>query len=109
MISKLKNLLFGQRDAHQEPQNIQFASSAEKRTEASPNLDTPRYDDPEIQIIAGRFGELFDGKVIETTLAELEEILPRPRRRADAYASVSKRLATMGVTLVIKREVRHGK
>jgi hypothetical protein len=50
-----------------------------------------------------------DGKVIETTLAELEEILPRPRRRADAYATVAKRLAVMGVQLVIKREVRHDK
>ena len=109
MLEKLKYLLFGQRDAHQEPQNIQLASSAEKGTEASPNLDATRYADPEIQIIAGRYGELIAGKVIETTLTELQEILPRPRKRADAYQSLSKRLAAMGVTLVIKREVRHGK
>ena len=85
------------------------ASSANEAIETVPSTDTPHLDDPEIQIIAGHFGDLFDGKVIETTLAELEEILPRPRRRADAYASVSKRLAAMGVTMVIKREVRHGK
>ena len=107
MFKYLKKMLFGERDAHQEPQNITQASSDEKRTEAA-LPDIAHHADPEIQIIAGRYGELVPGKVIETTLTELQEILPRPRKRADAYAAVAKRLATMGVTLVIKREVRHG-
>lgn len=77
--------------------------------ETAPSTNSARNADPEIQIIAGRYGELVDGKVIETTLTELQEILPRPRKRADAYATVAKRLAAMGVTLVIKREVRHDK
>ena len=109
MLHTLINKLFGQRDAGQGPQNIQPATSANKGTEAAPFHDTAHNDDPEIQIVAGRFGELHEGKVIETTLTELQEILPRPRRRADAYATVSKRLAAMGVQLVIKREVRHDK
>ncbi len=96
----------GERECHPEQQDIEPVSPVQE-SDKSTNIIPG--DDPEIQIIASRFGELFDGKVIETTLAELEEILPRPRRRADAYASVSKRLAAMGVQLVIKREVRYGK
>lgn len=106
MIKNLISKLFGESERHQGQQDIQHASPAEKEA-ALP--DIAHHADPEIQIIAGRYGELVDGKVIETTLTELEEILPRPRRRADAYATVAKRLAVMGVTLVIKREVRHGK
>ena len=109
MFEKLKTKLFGGREvaAEERPYNWP-ASSANEAIETVPSTDTPNHDDPEIQILAGRFGELVDGMVITTTLAELEEILPRPRRRADAYASVSKRLAAMGVTLIIKREGRHG-
>ncbi len=105
MFNNLINKLFGKQDAVEGQQDIQLASPAEKEA-ALP--DIAQHADPEIQIIAGRYGELVPGKVIETTLTELQEILPRPRKRADAYAAVAKRLATMGVTLVIKREVRHG-
>ena len=99
-------MLFGHRDDTGGQQDTQLASPAIKEA-ALP--DIARYVDPEIQIFAGRYGELVAGKVIETTLTDLQEILPRPRKRADAYQSLSKRLAAMGVTLVIKREVRHGK
>ncbi len=106
MIKNLISALFGHRDETGGQQDIQLASPAEKEA-ALP--DIAHHADPEIQIIAGRYGELVPGKVIETTLTELQEILPRPRKRADAYATVAKRLAAMGVTLVIKREVRHDK
>ena len=106
MRERLIRKLFGEPVRHQGQQDTQLASPAIKEA-ALPG--TPRYADPEIQIFAGRYGELVAGKVIETTLTELQEILPRPRKRADAYQSLSKRLAAMGVTLVIKREVRHGK
>lgn len=106
MLHFLNKMLFGERESRPEQQDIEPVSPVQ---ESDKSKDTPHHDDPEVQIIASRFGELVDGKMITTTLAELEEILPRPRRRADAYASVSKRLAAMGVTLVIKREVRHGK
>ena len=105
MIRNLISALFGHRDETGGQQDIQLASPAEKEA-ALP--DIAQHADPEIQIVAGRYGELVAGKVIETTLTELQEILPRPRKRADAYQSLSKRLAAMGVTLVIKREVRHG-
>lgn len=95
----------GERECRPEQQDIEPVSPVQ---ESDKSINTPHYADPEIQIIAGRYGELVPGKVIETTLTELQEILPRPRKRADAYATVAKRLATMGVTLVIKREVRHG-
>ena len=106
MISILKKMLFGTRDAVEGQQDITPVSPVQ---ETATSTDTSRYADPEILIFAGRYGELVAGKVIETTLTELQEILPRPRKRADAYQSLSKRLAAMGVTLSIKREVRHGK
>ena len=99
-------MLFGTRDAVEGQQDITPVSPVQ---ETATSTDTSRYTDPEIQIVAGRYGELVAGKVIQTTLTELQEILPRPRKRADAYQSLSRRLAAMGVTLVIKREVRHGK
>jgi hypothetical protein len=99
-------MLFGTRDAVEGQQDITPVSPVQE-TAALPDIAC--YADPEIQIVAGRYGELVAGKEIQTTLTELQEILPRPRKRADAYQSLSRRLAAMGVTLVIKREVRHGK
>ena len=106
MIKNLISKLFGEPERHQGQQDTQLSSPAIIEATLP---DTPRYADPEIQIVAGRYGELVAGKVIETTLTELQEILPRPRKRADAYQSLSRRLAAMGVTLSITREVRHGK
>ena len=106
MLKRIINLLMGERERHPEQQDIEPVSPVQ---ESDKSINTPRFADPEIQIIAGRYGELVAGKVIETNLTELQEILPRPRKRADAYQSLSKRLAAMGVTLVIKREVRHDK
>ena len=107
MISNLISALFGHRDEAEGQQNSWPAISASN--DKAPSAVSAGTAAPEIQIFAGRYGELVAGKVIETTLTELQEILPRPRKRADAYKSLSKRLAAMGVTLVIKREVRHGK
>ena len=58
-------------------------------------------DDKELRILAERFGELVDGKVIQVPLQELLSLLPRARRRSDAYRSLQKRLYTRGVTLQI--------
>lgn len=106
MIDYLIRKLLSGLERRPEQQDIMSVSPVQ---ESGKSINTPHNVDPEIQIIAGRYGELVQGKVITTTLAELEEILPRPRRRADAYAMVAKRLAAMGVTLVIKREVHHDK
>ena len=106
MIKHLITKLMGERKCRPEQQDIEPVSPVQ---ESDKSINTPHNVDPEIQIFAGRYGELVAGKVIEATLTELQEILPRPRRRADAYATVAKRLAAMGVQLVIKREVRHDK
>lgn len=108
MFQNLMDRLFGERDARQEQQNSWPVSSG-SQTETDIAFSTDTTVDPEVSIIAGRYGELCDGKVIETTLSELQEILPRKRKRADAYRTVSKKLSEMGVQLVIKRENGHGK
>ena len=61
----------------------------------------PQYEDPEICIIAERFGELTKGKQIDVTLHELLDILPRVRRRSDAYRPLIRKLGAMGVQLRI--------
>ena len=108
MFQNLMDRLFGERDARQEQQNSWPVSSG-SQTETDIAFSTDTTVDPEVSIIAGRYGELCDGKAIETTLSELQEILPRKRKRADAYRTVSKKLSEMGVQLVIKRENGHGK
>ena len=106
MFNNLLNRLFGERDARPEQQNSwPVSSGSQTETDAVFSRDTSV--DPEVSIVATRYGELYEGKVIETTLSELQEILPRKRKRADAYRTVSKKLSDMGVQLVIKREVHH--
>lgn len=108
MFNNLLNRLFGEREARQEQQNSWPVSSGDQ-TETDIVFSTGTVVDPEVSIIANRYGELFEGKVIETTLSELQEILPRKRKRADAYRTVSKKLSEMGVQLVIKRDNSHGR
>lgn len=48
--------------------------------------------DCEIQILEKVFGPLHPGMVIETTLQGILDLLPRNRRRTDAYASLVNKL-----------------
>ncbi len=59
-------------------------------------------DDDEIKILERIFGNV-QGKTIETELPRLLEILPRKRRRIDAYSALIKRLkAEKDCDLIIK-------
>lgn len=46
----------------------------------------------DIERLEKHYGELFDGKVIETTLQEILTAVPRHRARTDAYDSLVKKL-----------------
>ena len=51
-----------------------------------------RYDDPDLNILAARYGELVPGKVITIELNECARLLNRKRVRLDAFSSLIKKL-----------------
>jgi len=59
--------------------------------------------DPEIQTLQESYGEMTPGKTIEVTLRELLAIIPRQRKKRDAYKSLVRRLREQyGVSLLFK-------
>ena len=58
-------------------------------------------DDPELRILRDTFGDLVTGKTLEIPLQEFLTLLPRSRRRSDAYRVLKKKLQRIGVTLNI--------
>lgn len=61
----------------------------------------PKENDPELTILESEFGELSEGKIIEIDLHRLLDLIPRDRRKADAYKGLRSRLSKLGVLLVI--------
>lgn len=61
-----------------------------------------RYDDPDLQILADNYGELYSGKVITIELNECAQLLNRKRVRLDAFKTLQNRLKNdYGVELKI--------
>lgn len=91
MMWNFLNLLFGERSTvtseHQvnntAPDAIVKDGMVEKNDEKSLS---------DIERLEKRYGELFEGKVIETTLQEILAVIPRHRARTDAYDSLVKKL-----------------
>ena len=106
MLQNLIEKLFGVVKNSSQPKRYDLAGIQEDR----PNPPAPvmMYEDPEIEILAREFGPMTEGKVIEIRLSDLLQILPRTRRKADAYNSLRKRLEALGVQLrVISRVNNH--
>ena len=101
MLRELLNLLFGERSIvtpecqvnNTAPDAIAKDGMVEK------NDEKPLSD---IERLEKRSGELFEGKVIETTLQEILAVIPRHRARTDAYDSLVKKLESdYNVKLII--------
>lgn len=61
-----------------------------------------RYDDPDLQVLYDRYGELQPGKVITIELNECAQLLNRKRVRLDAFKTLQNRLKNdYGVELKI--------
>lgn len=61
-----------------------------------------RYDDPDLQALYDRYGELLPGKVITIELNECAQLLNRKRVRLDAFKTLQNRLKNdYGVELKI--------
>lgn len=87
-------------------------SSYGREEKAAPHViakDAAIIEDPELQVLAERYGELVAGKTIEIQLRDLLELIPRARRRSDAYHSLAGKLQAIGVELIIKTSRDNGK
>ena len=102
MLQNLFEKLFGTVKNSSEPKRYDLAGIQEDRP--NPSAPAMMYEDPEIEILAREFGPMTEGKVIEIRLSDLLQILPRTRRKTDAYNGLKKRLEALGVQLrVISR------
>ena len=78
-----------------------------KELDAAPNNmdDGQQPGDPyagEIKRLGSEYGPLIEGQHLTVQLQDLLGLLPRARRRIDAYNGLVKELANRGVTLTIK-------
>ena len=62
--------------------------------------------DPELGILEKEFGDLSEGKQIVVELRRLLLLLPRERKKADAYKGLRSKLKKMGVELIITSKMK---
>jgi hypothetical protein len=62
--------------------------------------------DRELKILAKEFGELSEGRQIVVELSHLLLLLPRKRRKTDAYKGIRAKLKKMGVELIITSKTK---
>ena len=106
MIQNLIEKLFGSGKNSTEPIVKSIAVLSTEKVE-QPTAPLPSsYDDPEMEVLAREYGELTDGKIIEVPLSDLLQILPRSRRKSDAYNGLKKRLLALGVQLRVAPNVK---
>ena len=105
MIHTLFEKLFGTVKNSSEPKRRIDVLSGGK--EDCPSPPSPVYEDPEIEVLARVFGPMTEGKVIDIRLSDLLQILPRTRKKTDAYNSLRKRLEALGVQLRVTSRVNN--
>lgn len=99
MILNLLQALFGERSIVTPECQVNDTTAPDTKTKDG-NLNDENLSD--IQRLERRYGELYEGKVIKTTLQEILVAVPRNRARTDAYDSLVKKLESEhGVKLVI--------
>ena len=103
MLTTILNRLFGSEICIQRANenDVKMASEVEVNVEKQPEM-IKRYDDPDLNILAERYGELEVGKVIMIELGAAARMLGRKRVRLDAFAALTKKLKNdYGVELKI--------
>ena len=76
--------------------NINSPDKPQKKKEDN----SDKYKD--VEVLEKRFGTLNPGMNLILTLQEILQLLPRNRKRSDAYTGLVKHLQSRGVTLTIK-------
>jgi len=72
-----------------------------EQTNLEETKSRPRYNNPEIQRIADEYGGLLYAGRYEIKLQHLLEMVPRKRKKADAYKGLRSELKRYGVDLVV--------
>ena len=102
MLTTILNRLFGSEITGQRRRKdeMNVADEVEVNFEKQPERKT--YDDPDLNILAEKYGELEVGKVITIELDEAARLLGRKRVRLDAFSGLIKKLHNdFGVELKI--------
>lgn len=88
MIERILERLFGSEiyGQREEIEELKAAMGIEKP------LEKKTYDDPDLNILAEKYGELQPGKEIVLELGEATRILGRKRVRLDAFSGLIKKL-----------------
>ena len=102
MITTILNRLFGSEITGQRERKDEMivVGEVEVNVEKQPEM-IKRYDDPDLIILADKYGELVVGKVITIELNEAARLLGRKRVRLDAFSGLIKKLHNYGVELKI--------
>lgn len=92
MLERILTRLFGD--------ELRAKNEAEVMNDKQP--EKKRYDDPNLNILAEKYGELVAGKEITIELGAAAKMLGRKRVRLDAFAALTKKLKNdYGVELKI--------
>ncbi len=89
MLTTILTRLFGN-ELGRKTDEMNVADEVEVNFEKQPERKT--YDDPDLNILAERYGELEAGKVITIELNEAARLLGRNRVRLDAFSTLQKKL-----------------
>ena len=102
MLWNFLQALFGERSIVTPECQIKNTAPEAKDKDGMKKIDNDEKPLSDIERLEKHYGELFDGKVIETTLQEILTTVPRYRARTDAYDSLVKKLESdYNVKLII--------
>lgn len=103
MLRELYYLLFGERSTVTPECQVNKNTAPEaKDNDGMKKIDNDEKPLSDIERLEQYYGELHEGKIIETTLQEILTAVPRHRARTDAYDSLVKKLESdYNVKLII--------
>lgn len=104
ILDYLNRLFSSDRKLEQKTSESIEVLAGEKREEEPAVSIESKYDDPEIAIMDKYYGPLAEGMVIEAALADMLQLLPRSRRKSDAYKGLVNRLKAFGVELRVSSQ-----
>lgn len=102
MLWNFLQALFGERSIVTPECQIKNTAPEAKDKDGMKKIDNDEKRLSDIERLEQYYGELHEGKIIETTLQEILTTVPRHRARTDAYDSLVKKLESeYGVKLII--------
>jgi hypothetical protein len=92
MLWNFLQALFGERSIVTPECQIKNTAPEAKDKDGMKKIDNDEKRLSDIERLEKHYGELHEGKIIETTLQEILTAVPRHRARTDAYDSLVKKL-----------------